>query len=340
MDDITHTLLGAAAAHIAFSRRLGRWSIPIGGFAALVPDAEFFLTPLADPATPWEFHRHFTHSLAFIPLGGLIAALPFLVFPSCRGQRKLVIAAAMIGCATHGLLDTCTSWGTRLLWPFTDARFAWDVIAIIDPLFTIALLVGIIWSLIAKSSRPAVIGLACAMLYMGLGVWQHHRGLAAQEQIAQSHGDSIVRGRVMPTLGNMIVWRSVYEADGRLHADAIRLPPLGSASVKRGEPIPVFAESDLPQTAPQRVRGTFERFVRFADGYTAAVSKAPLVIGDMRYSARTEGFQPLWAIRIEPGNRGRQDLQVSWQSMMSGRGDALAQLWLEITRGEGFGSLK
>jgi hypothetical protein len=44
-----------------------------------------------------------------------------------------------------------------------------------------------------------------------------------QQQLADSRGHDIVRGRAMPTLGNIIVWRSLYEdADGRLHADAVR----------------------------------------------------------------------------------------------------------------------
>ena len=31
------------------------------------------LTPLADPALPFELHRHFTHSLVFIPVGAALA---------------------------------------------------------------------------------------------------------------------------------------------------------------------------------------------------------------------------------------------------------------------------
>ena len=50
---------------------------------------------------------------------------------------------SLLGYLLSGLLDACTSYGTHLLWPFSDARVAWHLISVIDPLFTGALLLGL-----------------------------------------------------------------------------------------------------------------------------------------------------------------------------------------------------
>ena len=42
-----------------------------------------------------------------------------------------------IGYATHGIIDSLTSYGTQLFWPFSNDRFATNTISIIDPLFTL-----------------------------------------------------------------------------------------------------------------------------------------------------------------------------------------------------------
>ena len=47
---------------------------------------------------------------------------------------------ALLGYGTNGLLDACTTYGTLLLWPFSNARIAWNNVSVIDPLFTLPLL--------------------------------------------------------------------------------------------------------------------------------------------------------------------------------------------------------
>ncbi|MDB2316436.1 metal-dependent hydrolase, partial [Luminiphilus sp.] len=41
-------------------------------------------------------------------------------------RYQQVWLVALVGYATHGLLDACTTYGTMLLWPFSDARIAWS----------------------------------------------------------------------------------------------------------------------------------------------------------------------------------------------------------------------
>ena len=65
-------------AQAVLGKRLGRVAALAGAIGGELPDADILL-PFADPALPMEYHRHFTHALAFIPVAGLLALLPFLV---------------------------------------------------------------------------------------------------------------------------------------------------------------------------------------------------------------------------------------------------------------------
>ena len=87
-----------------------------------------------------------THSLIFIPIGSLICALVFYYLFARRWQIsfKLTYLFCLLGYATHGLLDACTSYGTQLLWPFSTERISWNTISIVDPLFTLPLFVLVI----------------------------------------------------------------------------------------------------------------------------------------------------------------------------------------------------
>jgi inner membrane protein len=328
VDPVTQTLLGSAAAQAVLNRKIGPAAALFGAVGGVLPDIDVLAT-WADPALPIEFHRHFTHGLAFVPVGGAAAALPFLLVARWRRQWKLMILATTIGCATHGLLDTCTSYGTYLLWPLVDRRLALDIISIIDPVFTVALLIGVAWAVIARSGRPAMLGLAVCLAYLGLGLVQHERAAAAQRRLAAARQHDVTRGRVMPTLGNLVVWRSVYDTHGRLHADAVRAQPFSAVAVREGEALGLVRVEDLPPeaVAADRIRRVFEGFRDFADGYVARVPDDPGVIGDMRYSMRTWGFEPLWGIRIEMGN---PQPTVRWVHLAAQREGALRDLWRDV----------
>ena len=139
MDPISQAAIGATAAQ-SFSQKNGlKASLFVGAIGGTMPDLDVLIRSTEDPLLFLDYHRHFTHSLAFIPLGGLIAAgVGRLLMRGRRTIRELWVPATL-GWATHGLLDACTSYGTFLLWPFSSARIAWHNVAIIDPLFTLPL---------------------------------------------------------------------------------------------------------------------------------------------------------------------------------------------------------
>jgi len=329
VDPVTHVLLGAAAARAVAGRRLGNAALLPGAFGALLPDMDALIRSASDPLLYAEFHRHFTHSLAFIPVGGAIASLPWTARKGRpRPERVAYLAAAVAGITTHGLLDASTTYGTRLAWPFSSARFGWSFISIVDPLFTLILLVGILLTIRRGSSAPAAGALGAAILYLALGAAQRNRVHDAQEALALARSHRTERRIAVPTFANQIVWRSIYLAGDTIFFDRVRAPWIGETRWYPETKARLLREADLApvvRARPELVRD-FHRFRHFASGWLAADPGDPSVIGDARYSRLDDEYQPVWGIRLHPEPPG----WTEWVDRSRQRQLDTGRLWREI----------
>jgi inner membrane protein len=307
MDPLTHALVGASAARVALARPLGRSAWLPGALGALLPDVDTLIRSSADPLLYAEYHRHFTHSLMMIPVGGALAALPWVIPRARRRQALPFFGAATLGYATHGPLDASTTYGTLLFWPFSHERVALSWISIIDPLFTLILLVGVLLAVWRRSAVPVGAALVLCGLYLGAGAVQRARALQGQHLVSEARGHSLARGDAFPTMGNQIVWRSLYQAGDSLYMDRVRVPWRGRATFREVAAVPLLTEARLPDEVradPRRLRD-FRRFSWFSRGWVAPAPSAPEVIGDARYSLRADAWEPVWGIRFrDDGERG------------------------------------
>jgi inner membrane protein len=329
MDTLTHGLVGAAVAQAACGRSLGRRAMLVGAVAGMLPDADTFIRSAADPFVRMQFHRHFTHALLFVPIGAGVAMLPLLLCGWGRRHWRSAYAAALLAYLAHPLLDLTTSYGTLLLWPFTQTRLAVDWISVVDPLFSLPILVLVGWAALANSRRVATAAVCFGLCYLALGAVQEARARALQVEIAARRGDRIERGRVMPTMGNLVVWRSLYITSGKIHVDALRLALPGDRSYVPGDVTALVDRPPLdgavPAAVQEKLRREFGRLWWFADGYVARSTQDPAVLGDMRYSLRPEGFEALWGFRLQPED---PDRPAAWVRIaLRGRRDGLAELW-------------
>jgi inner membrane protein len=329
VDPLTHGLLGAATARVVVARPAGSscWLAAVAG--ALLPDVDALIRSGADPLLYAEFHRHFTHALAFIPVGGALAALPWLLAPLTRPQWKAHLGAATAGYATHGVLDASTTYGTLLFWPFADTRVGWNVISIVDPLFTLVLLLGVALAIWRATRMPAATALLVCVAYLATGAVQRDRALDAQGRIAAARGHDRARGAVFPGFGNNLVWRSLYRAGDTLYMDRIRVPWSGTASWSPGPQVRILRQQDLPPEvlADARLRRDFARFERFADGWVARAPGEPDLIGDARYSSAADRFEPVWGIRVTPAS---VDAPIEWVDRSRQRRVDVSALWTEL----------
>ena len=310
MDVVTQGVIGAALAQACAPAERQRIAALAGAVGGLLPDADVLIRSAEDPLLGLEFHRHFTHSLVAIPFGGLLAATLVWLLLRLRVPWRRLVLPATLGWATHGLLDACTSYGTHLTWPFDDERAAWNVISILDPLFTLPLLWGCIRGARRRTRLAPAVGLGGALAYLGLCTVQHARAVVLQGKLWHARGHQPIRPEVKPSILNNLVFRSFYEWEGEYWVDAIRVPWWGAMSVHEGERHPVLdAESLIERFELDEVqRRDLERFRHFSDGFLIEDRRHAGVVGDFRYAAVPDSVAPLWGIRVDglaPGEHVR-----------------------------------
>lgn len=298
MDPVSQGVLGASVPQ-AFSEKKHLVAATLfGALSGMAPDLDSFIRSDTDPLLYLQYHRQFTHALVFIPIGSLICALVFYFLLARRWQMsfKLTYFFCLLGYATHGLLDACTSYGTQLLWPFSTERFAWNTISIVDPLFTLPLLALVMTGAVRKNPRFAQIALCWVVFYQGLGIYQHQRVAGAGAQLAEQRGHAPIRAEVKPSFGNLLVWKVIYEVDDGYYTDAVRAGP--RLTIFPGEFISKLdIERDLPwlDENSQQARD-LARFDWFSNGFLALDPDNPLRVIDMRYSFVPNEAMGMWSI--------------------------------------------
>lgn len=301
MDPLTQGTLGAALPQAATGARRAAAAGGVGFVAGTLADLDVLIRSDTDPLLFLEYHRQFTHALVFVPVGGLIAAAVLWLIAGRRWGAGFgwLFLFATLGYGTHGLLDAATSYGTMLLWPFSDVRVSWSIVSVVDPLFTLPLLAGVAAAMWKRRPRYARLGLAWAALYLTLGWTQHQAALAMAEDLAAGRGHTPVRVQVKPSLGNLIVWKTVYETADRYYVDAVR--PFPDGRVYAGASLPVL---DAARAFPWLTEGSrqardLERFRWFSDGFVARSDEHPNRVIDVRYSMVPNRIEGLWAIELD-----------------------------------------
>lgn len=300
MDPLSQGVLGASLSQSGSTRERVVAAGVLGLLGGMAPDLDVLIRSSHDPLLALEHHRQFTHSLIFIPVGSLICAL--VAHP--LAGRWLTFREnwlfCLLGYATHGLLDACTSYGTQLLWPFSDARIAWNSVSVVDPLFTLPILLLVAIAALRRRPGAARWALTWGVSYLLLGAFQHHRALAAGEVLAASRGHTPQRLEAKPSFANLLVWKTVYEHAGRYYVDAARVA--FEPRVFAGTSTPMLRLSqDFPWLdADSRQARDVERFRRFSDGFVAVDPRQPNRIVDIRYSLVPNEIDALWGIELDP----------------------------------------
>ena len=321
MDPLSQAVLGASLSQSCTRHKTQQFSaFIIGALAGMAADLDIFIRSKTDPLLFLEFHRQFTHSLIFIPFAALLCAIVFRLFLRMRGQKNSQLSFShiylfsLLGYATHGLLDACTSYGTQLFWPFSDQRIAWNIVSIIDPLLTLPLLILVILAVYKKNARYAQVGFAYAVIFLSLGIVQHNRASDAVQQLALQRGHHIQRMLVKPTFANRHVWKTIYEYNGRYYIDGVLL--LWDTSYLPGTSIAKLdLIRDVPwlDTASQQAKD-IERFRWFSDDYLALSTTDPHLVIDVRYSFLPNQTRWLWGIQLDPDSASTAHVQFLMRS--------------------------
>ena len=219
MDNLTHSLVGAVLGRAGL-KRLTPLAMPALIISANLPDIDsFFARPLGYEAI--EAHRGFSHGL-----GGLVT-IPFFgaaiillwqrLWPSKEGRVKVaaLLLLCFVGVLSHDLLDYATSYGTRLLEPFSHRWFYGDTLFIMDPWIWLMLILGLEMSWRAERlgknwTRPATWALGAMLGYIALNAAISLRAVALTRPLVErvAKPQLIVAGEVPLTFWQRkMIWR-------------------------------------------------------------------------------------------------------------------------------------
>lgn len=188
MDNLCHTLVGAALAQSGLKRRtrLATATLVIG---ANLPDLDV-LSILTGQAL--AFRRGWTHGILAIAVLPFVLTGLMILWGRWQAHRttgltplvpRQLLWLGTIAVITHPFLDWLNVYGVRLLSPFSNRWFYGDAVFIVDPWLWIVLGSGAIWSAlrhrrgVARAGAPATVGLILAGIYIAgmIGLTQYGR---------------------------------------------------------------------------------------------------------------------------------------------------------------------
>lgn len=147
MDSITHIVLGAALGELILRKKTGNKGVILGAIIATIPDLDVLLVPFFDDYQKLSIHRGYSHSILFCLVAAMALAMWLKRISWTKEVSLLVLFSfSFLALITHVLLDVFTPYGTQLFLPFNNIRVTLDNITVIDPVYTIPLLMGLLVS--------------------------------------------------------------------------------------------------------------------------------------------------------------------------------------------------
>jgi inner membrane protein len=211
MDSLSQIALGITTAEVCAGSKLRNKTFLYGAVLGTIPDLDILVGKFMSDVQGVAIHRGLSHSLLFFlflsPLLGTL--LHWLEKDKISKNRSIFLVFACL--TTHVLLDLFTSWGTQIFWPL-EHRIAWKTIFVVDPLYTIPLLVSLVFVWKSKNLesrneylyRGLLISTAYLFMTVGLKLFALQKFEKALEEQMISFDDIIVK----PTAFNTILWNA------------------------------------------------------------------------------------------------------------------------------------
>ena len=343
MDSLSQLVLGASVQGALLGKYQGRKAYLYGAMLGTLPDLDVLIR-YNDPISNMTYHRGFSHSLFVLTALGLGGAWLISRYHQWRDMplpystRRLALAMTL-ALTTHPILDSFTVYGTQLLWPLQDPLQITPIsiasVFIIDPLYTIPLLIAMIVGFIkgrkltvfklgflANYQRLAVAMLIVSSSYLLLSLGlKYHAQDKAEQTLAAADIDDIVRIKTMPVLPTILMWRTLAE-DEQNRVIEIR----GSVLDSRLPEYRYLTQYDNSQTLranlPAASQSYAHRLDWFSGDWTGYRTQTPnensaqnstqntqLVIDDLRMMAGDTAF-----FSFVLANKDDKNLQ--WQAIM------------------------
>ena len=222
MDTVTQIALGAAVGEATLGRKIGRRALAWGGLCGLFPDLDVLL-PLDDAVKSFTYHRGPSHSLFVLAaLTPIFVSIIRKLHPQTSKFRSGWYALVFLAFSTHVLLDCFTVYGTQIFWPLRTPPVMWSTIFIIDPAYSLPLIVGIVFALALSRKRPQghTINTICLVVSTVYLIWsvgvKHHVNTMADISLDRQN-IKYDRLLTVPAPFNTLLWRVLVMDKGRYY---------------------------------------------------------------------------------------------------------------------------
>jgi inner membrane protein len=330
MDSVSQLALGSAIGIAVMGRRTAVWKAALwGGVCGTLPDLDA-LIDFGDAVRNMTYHRAESHALFYLTL-----ASPVLAWIASRvhGEQALFKRwwlALWLVLITHPLLDAFTIYGTQLLLPLSDHPFGVGSIFIIDPLYTLPLLIGVVAALAAKSERALhwnQAGLALSTVYLAwtVAAQAHVHGIV-QDHLA-ARGTPNAQFFATPTAFNTVLWRVVVMREGGYEEGFYSLL---DARVN-GQRVIRFDAFNSDQAVYESVKHLWamQRMEWFTHGFFSLREQdGRAILSDLRM-----GQEPNYVFTFVVAQRQSPQFAEVTPTAMGGRGDigkGLAWVWTRL----------
>lgn len=305
MDTLSQITLGAAVGGAVLGRRAGLKAFAWGAVCGMLPDLDV-LVPLGDPVRDFTYHRSFSHALFFQTLAApLLAWLILRLHPAERPRWRSWLGLVWLALITHSLLDAFTVYGTQLLLPFSDYPVGLGSIFIIDPLYTLPLLAGVVLAVRGlRRRRPQALrwnrlGLLLSSAYLAYtAAAQAHVEAVSAEALAAQGLEPTAR-LATPTAFNSLLWRVVaVDEDGYYEGYYSLLDPDRSLHLRRHPSRSQLLAGLDEHWAVERLRWFTKGFYRVRE------DRGQVTVTDLRM-----GQEPFYVFSFVVGERGADGVE-------------------------------
>jgi inner membrane protein len=235
MDSFTHMVTGAVLAGAVGDEKVRRWGTVAGIAMGIFPDSDMVLG-FFNRQSHLLLHRGLTHSLLMAPIFALFFSW-ILVRVSRRRELRGFYKICLLVLLSHVLLDLLTSYGTMILSPLSDHRFAWDLTFLVDLIFSgiviIPWLVSLFWRKQARwICRGSLAVLSLYILFLGV---QHHRAIELAKNFGQTLKEEVVEVASLPQPLSPFRWANYIETKDKIYQSYVDLLGTEASSGRGGQ---------------------------------------------------------------------------------------------------------
>lgn len=296
MDSLTHIAVGACIGELVAGKKLGKKAMLLGALGQSIPDIDFVAGYWMSTAGDLLAHRGFTHSILFAML--ITVALAMLSARLLKNNTLTIPQWLLfwgIQLFMHLFLDIFNVYGTGLFEPFSHYRVSLNTFFVLDPLFSIWPVIGLLLLLVKRTNTTnrnsiSLAALGISGLYMSYSVVNKLViNARVQQSFSHQHPD-VHRFFSTPTPLNNVLWYIVGEADSGYFVGYRSLFDKGDTISYRYVPRNRQLITDYVYGYSTN-GGEIDRLKRFSQGYWAMnMWHDTLVFNDLRFGEQTAGL--------------------------------------------------